>query len=71
MSTHVECTSKNCCILAQTVDLWGRNIASGKGAENAILALDLVRSLGEQLARRLLAQDVLRAGGGGEEVGWV
>lgn len=69
--THVECASENCRILAQTVDLWGRNIASGEGAENAVLALNLVRSLGEQLAGWLLAQDVLRAGGRGEEVGRV
>lgn len=71
VSTHVERASENCRILAQTVDLWGRNIASGESAENAILALNLVRSLGEQLAGWLLAQDVLRAGGGGEEVGRV
>lgn len=69
--THVERAAENRRVLAQTVNLWGRNIASGKGAENTVLALDLVRGLGQQLAGRLLTEDVLCAGGGGEKVGRV
>lgn len=73
-ATHVESTPQHPRVLAQTVHFWRWDIAARRGErlQHLVFALDLVCCLAEELARRLLAEHILRAGGrGGEEVCWV
>lgn len=59
-------------IFAQAVRLRYRHVRFGERGNDAVLAVDLVRRLREQLARGLLAQHKLGAGGRGcQEVGWI
>lgn len=59
-------------ILAETIRLGHGDVGGAEGLDDAVLALDLVGRLRDELAGGLLAQDVAVAGGqGGEEVGWV
>ena len=76
---HVKRRADNGVVLAQAIRLRHGNphargppgVGLADGAHDAVLALDLVRRLGEELARGLLAEDIADAGGGGELVGGI
>jgi len=65
----IEGCSNDAVIFAQTICLGHGNIGVLKSMENAVFAVDLVGSLGEQLARRFLSQDIALFVRGGQQIG--
>jgi hypothetical protein len=70
--THdVERSADNPSIFTQNVGLGGGNIARFKGVNDTVFSLDLVGGLGEQLARRFLAQHKSSTIRGRKQVCWI
>ena len=68
---NVEGRADDAVIFAQTVDLRDRDVGVLQRVQNPMLALDLVRRLGEQFSWWFLAHYILVACGGSELVGWI
>lgn len=61
---HVEGGADDSVVFTETVGLWDRHVCILEGVHNTVLALDLVRRLGQELARGLLSHNIFVAIGG-------